>query len=197
MGISPYLSDRRNGGKFSMLIWLRLLWLVPFFVSQVVCAEGSIRSPDEFFFDQSLGDFSEELENARDEGKQGVFIFFEMDECPFCHRMKVTVLNQPKVQAYFKQHFLNFVVNIDGDVEMVDFNGKTTTQRDFSFKQHRVRATPTMIFFDLTGQRISKYIGPTSGVEEFLLLGEYIVSEAYKKGSFSRYKRAQRRANAK
>ena len=36
------------------------------------------------FFDQSLGDFGEELEIAREEGKKGVLLFFQMDECPFC-----------------------------------------------------------------------------------------------------------------
>lgn len=153
----------------------------------------ALRDPSAFFFDQSLGDFSEELETARDEGKAGIFIFFEMDDCPFCHRMKTTILNQPRVQAFYKKHFLNFVVNIEGDVEISDFDGKETTQKDFSFKQHRVRATPTMIFFDTNGKRISKYIGPVSSVDEFLLLGEYVVSGAWKSGSFSRYKRKHRR----
>ena len=31
--------------------------------------------PEQYFFDQSLGDFQEELANARDQGKQGVFCF--------------------------------------------------------------------------------------------------------------------------
>ncbi len=78
------------------------------------------RDPGQYFFDQSLGDFQEELQMARDEGKVGVLIFFEMEECPFCHRMKTTVLNQPEVQDYYKEHFLIYPVDIEGDVEIVE-----------------------------------------------------------------------------
>jgi len=148
-------------------------------------------APD--FFDPHLGDFSEELETARDENKKGILIFFEMDECPFCHRMKTTVLNQPEVIKYFKKHFLIFAVDIEGSVELVDFQGRTTSEKDFSFQQNRVRATPVFAFFDLTGKRIVRYTGPTSGVEEFMWLGKFVVDEEYKKTNFIRYKRAMRK----
>jgi len=145
------------------------------------------------FFDQHLGDFSEELENARDENKKGILVFFEMDECPFCHRMKNTVLNQPEVIKYFKKHFLIFPVDIEGSVELVDFQGKEVLEKDFAFKQNRVRATPVFAFFDLTGKRVARYTGPTSGVEEFMWLGQFVVNEEYKKTNFIRYKRARRK----
>ena len=147
------------------------------------------------FFDQSMGDFQEELEVAKDEGKRGIMLFFELDECPFCHRMKMNILNQPDVIAYFKKHFLIFQVDIEGDVEMTDFQGRLTTQKDFAFKQHRVRATPVLAFFDLTGKRVTRYTGATSSKQEFMWLGEYVVSEAYKKQRFSRYKRERRKAS--
>jgi len=146
------------------------------------------------FFDQGFGDFSEELKIAKEEGKSGVFIFFEMDECPFCHRMKTTILNQPEVISFYKKHFKIFIVNIDGDVEMTDFQGKVMTQKQFSFEQQRVRATPVFAFFDLSGKRVVKYTGPTSTVEEFLMLGEFMLSGEYKNSSFTRYKRARRKA---
>ncbi|RDH81291.1 MAG: thioredoxin [endosymbiont of Galathealinum brachiosum] len=159
-----------------------------------VSIQTRIHAEELVFFDQGFGDFSEELETAREEGKAGVFIFFEMDECPFCHRMKTTVLNQPEVVSFYKEHFKIFLVNIDGDVEMTDFQGNVTTQKDFSFKQQRVRATPVFAFFDLDGNRVVKYTGPTSSVEEFIWLGEYMVNGEYKKSSFTRYKRARRKA---
>ncbi len=43
--------------------------------------------------------------------------------------MKETVLNQPTVQHYFNQHFLSLTIDIEGDIEMVDFDGNETTQR--------------------------------------------------------------------
>ncbi|MCW9013320.1 MAG: thioredoxin family protein [Gammaproteobacteria bacterium] len=162
------------------------------FVS-TLCFSGFATAAELDFFDQSLGDFSEELETARDEGKQGILIFFEMDECPFCHRMKTTILNQPSVAAYFKKHFMIFSLDIEGDVEIVDFQGRTTTQKDFAEKQHRVRATPVIAFFDLQGKRVVRYTGATSSAEEFIWLGEFVVSGEYKNTSFTRYKRERKK----
>jgi len=163
--------------------------------SLLMLLPGVSSAEEQAFFDQSFGDFSEELELAKAEGKKGIFLFFEMDECPFCHRMKTSILNQPQVLSYYKKHFKAYQIDIEGDVEMTDFNGDITTQKDFAFKQHRVRATPVMAFFDLSGKRIARYTGPASSMQEFLMLGEFVVSGAYQKTSFTRYKRDRRNAS--
>ena len=154
---------------------------------------AATRDSEEHFFDQTFGDFSEELESAREQGKTGILIMFEMNECPFCHRMKTTVLNQIEVQNYYKAHFLIFPVDIEGDVEVNDFNGEPVKEKDFAFQQFRVRATPVFAFFDLDGKLLTRYTGATRDVGEFLLLGEYVVEGAYKKTNFTRYKRERRR----
>lgn len=157
-------------------------------------ADSATRDPANFFFDQSLGDFREELATARDEGKKGILIMFEMDECPFCHRMKKSVLNQVEVQEYFKANFLIFTVDIEGDVVITDFRGKEVAEKDFAFKQFRVRATPVFAFFDLDGQLMARYTGATSDAREFLWLGEFVVEDHYQKTNFSRFKRAKKQA---
>ena len=83
----------------------------------------ALRDPNSALFHHSLGDFREELEIAREEGKSGVLLCFEMDECPFCARMKRDVLNRSQVQDYYRQHFRIVPVDIEGDVETVDFQG--------------------------------------------------------------------------
>lgn len=162
-------------------------------LSAAVLADNKPRDPYKFFFDESFYDMTEELETAREAGKQGILLMFEMDECPFCHRMKTTVLNQPEVQEYFKKHFLILPVDIEGDVEMVNFKGADTTMKDFAFKEYRVRATPVFAFYDLDGRYIkrARYTGATKNKEEFLLLGQYVVEQEYLKQPFARYKRAQ------
>lgn len=148
---------------------------------------------DRAIFDQSLGDYSEELIEAKEQGKKGILLFFEMDECPFCHRMKKTVLNQPEVMSYLKKHFLIFAIDIEGDIEMTDFTGKTMSMKDFSFKHNRVRATPVFAFYDLKGKKVTKYTGPTSGVEEMMWLAEYVVNEEYNNLRFTKYKKMKRK----
>ena len=151
------------------------------------------RDPYKFFFNETWGDFKEELAHAREQGKQGILIFFEMDECPFCHYMKKNVLNQSEVQDYYRKHFLNFAVDIEGDVDMVDLQGKPTRQKDFAFKEFRVRATPVIMFIGLDGKPMLRYTGKTSGVEEFMLMGEFVADGHYKETSFTRYKRQHKK----
>ena len=173
---------------------MRFLLVLSLFASFSSLAAEKPRDAGQHFFNDSFWDFSEELQNARESGKQGILIMFEMDECPFCHRMKTTILNQPDVQDYFRQHFMIFPVDIEGDVEVVDFQGKQTTMKDFAFQQYRVRATPVFAFFDLNGKYIkrARFTGATRDKEEFLLLGKYVVEGAYAEQPFARYKRAVR-----
>jgi thioredoxin-related protein len=163
-------------------------------LAAATAALGAIRDAQEHFFDTTFGDFSEELQNAGDQGKKGILIMFEMDECPFCHRMKTSVLNQSEIQDYFKEHFLVFAVDIEGDVEVTDFQGNTMAQKEFALKQYRVRATPVFAFFDLDGNLVARYTGATRDAREFQWLGEYVVNGEYGKTSFTRYKLERRKA---
>lgn len=176
--------------RVSILVVTLLLMMV---TNHAVASTG--RDPYVHFFNESWGDFSEELNKAKEQGKAGVLLFFEMDECPFCHRMKQTVLNQPEVQEFFRQHFLSFAVDIEGDVEITDFEGNHLTQKEFATKINRVRATPVFAFYDLEGQQVVRYTGATTGTEEFLWLGEFFVSGEYKNMKFTAYKRMKKKGD--
>lgn len=172
--------------KRILLLCYLLLGLSP------ALATDRARDPSEFFFQETFGDFREELALAREEGRQGVLIFFEQEDCPFCYRMKTTILNQPEVQDYYRRHFRIFSVDIEGDLEITGFDGRTTRQKDFAFRQFNVRATPVFAFFDLDGKLVARHTGPTSDLREFLWLGEYVVDGHYRTESFTRYKRTRR-----
>ena len=143
--------------------------------------------------DKEECDLKEELAHAKAQGKEGILIFFEMDECPFCHFMKKNILNQTVVQDFYRKNFMNFVVDIEGDVEIKNMKGVSMKQKEFASREHRVRATPVIAFFDLDGKRIFRYTGKASGVDEFLLIGKFVKNKIYKKMSFTRYKRDQRK----
>ena len=146
------------------------------------------RDADAHFFDMKLGDFKSELATAKKEGKTGIMIMFEQADCPFCFRMKNTILNQSEVQDYYHQHFLIFPVDIRGSVPMEDFKGNETTEKAFSVA-HRVYGTPVFDFFDLDGNLITRFPGTAKDVNEFLLLGRCVVEGACKTTSFFAYKR--------
>ena len=146
------------------------------------------RDVQKYFFDIKLGDFKSELATAKKEGKKGILLMFELDDCPFCYRMKQTILNQSEVQDYYRKHFLIFPVDLKGDVEMVDFKGKTTTEKAFGLEQ-RIYGTPVFDFFDLEGNRVARFPGAAKDVNEFLMLGRYVVEGAYATMPFAKYKR--------
>jgi thioredoxin-related protein len=152
---------------------------------------SSLPAKDSNFFTSSFGDMQEELESAHDKNKKGVFIFFTMDSCPWCEKMHKTVIPKPKIVNYFKKHFINIEVNIDGNEEMVDFNGDEIEQKKFAAR-YKVRATPVLAFFNLDGKEILRRTGPAN-VDDFMLLAKFVASEDYKKTNFVKYKRAQKR----
>jgi thioredoxin-related protein len=153
-------------------------------------AFAEVRDPETHFFDSSLGNFKEELAVAKQQGKQGIMLFFEMDECPWCARMKATVLNQSEVQDFYHKHFLIFPVDTEGDVAMTDFKGRETIEKVYAL-ENRVRATPVIMFFDLDGNQIVRFTGATKDKDDFLLLGRYVIEGAYKQMPYERYKRTQ------
>lgn len=153
-------------------------------------AWAETRDPANHFFQPKFGDFKADLQEARKQGKKGIFLFFEMDECPFCERMKTTILNQPEVQDDFRSKFLVYSVDVNGDTEMTDFQGKHLTEKAFAFA-NRVRATPTLLFFDLDGKLVARHTGPTKDKAEFLLLGRYVAEGAYATQPFTKYKQGK------
>jgi thioredoxin-related protein len=163
---------------------------IAFLVLMAGSAWAETRDPVNHFFQPKFGDFQAELETAKQQGKKGIFLFFEMDDCPFCERMKTTILNQADVQDAFRAQFLVYSIDVNGDTQMTDFQGKEQTEKDFAFG-HRVRATPTMLFFDLDGKLVTRHTGPTKDKAEFLLLGKFVTEGAYATQSFTKYKQGK------
>jgi thioredoxin-related protein len=164
--------------------------LIAFFLLFSASSWAETRDPLNFFFQPKLGDFQAELDLAKQQGKQGIFLFFEMDDCPFCERMKTTILNQSDVQDTFRANFLLYSIDVNGDTEMTDFQGTSTTEKAFAFA-HRVRATPTLLFFGLDGKLLARHTGPTKDKAEFLLLGKYVTEGAYSSQPFTKYKKGK------
>lgn len=163
-------------------------WLVLTLSLCLSSAWAETRDPGNHFFQPKLGDLHGDLTAARQEGKLGILLMFEMEDCPFCQRMKQTVLNQSEVQDYYRRHFIIYGMDTKGDTPMVDFKGKDTTEKAFALEQ-RARATPVFVFYDLEGNPIARYTGATQTAAEFLLLGRYVVEGHYKSVPFSAFKR--------
>lgn len=160
-------SVSKNLAVFSLLSSL-------LFTSNAWSAEGA-------FFDETFGNYQEELDAAKEDGKKGVFVFYYMDECPFCHRMETTIMTEPDVIKLYKSNFISIKHDIEGSNEITDFDGTTASAQTIAEKKYRVRATPVMMIFDLHGKPVVKYTGPTRTKEEFKWLAEYVIDGSYAK----------------
>jgi thioredoxin-related protein len=143
----------------------------------------------ERFFELSFGDLRAEAAEAQKTGKQGLVVMYHFDECPYCARMKREVLSRPEVQDYYHRRFRAISVNTRGAQEVTAFSGKVLPEKEFA-RAAGVRATPSFQFFAADGTLLATHAGAIYDPAEFMLLGEYVASGAYRNASFAAYKQS-------
>jgi thioredoxin-related protein len=139
------------------------------------------------FFNLNTGDLKAEAAEARADGKKALLVMFEQEGCPGCLYMKRNILNRKDVQDYYRQHFVNLSLDIWGAVPLRDFANREATEKDFA-QRASVKGTPTFVFYDLSGNELVRIFGPVEDADEFLLLGRFVATGAYKTRSFAQYK---------
>ncbi len=140
------------------------------------------------FFNENFHNYKDNLAEAISDDKLAIFVFFYLEDCPFCHKMRKQVLNQSDVIDFYHKYFLNYELNANGSLEIIDFEGNTIIERDFASKKNNVFATPVLVFFDLTGKVIAYRTGFLTK-EDFLLLGLFVKNKKYLNTNFISYKR--------
>ncbi len=151
-------------------------------------ALGQARDADTHFFQPGFRDLPEELESARREGKLGLAIMFEAEDCPPCKRMKRDILSQARVQDYYRKHFRVISIDFNGDQEVVDPAGKIWTEKRYAGKEGvNIRGTPSFLFLDLRGREMARNYGEVRSVDTFMKLGAYVVDGAWRTTDFRNY----------
>jgi thioredoxin-related protein len=140
------------------------------------------------FFSLNTGDLKSELADARGENKKALLVMFEQEGCPGCLHMKRNVLNRKDVQDFYRANFVNLSLDIWGSVPIRDFSRRELSEKAFA-QATNVKGTPTFVFYDLDGNELVRILGTVETPDEFLLLGQFVASGAYKTRSFAQYKR--------
>jgi len=140
------------------------------------------------FFNLNMGDLKTDLADARQVGKKAVLVMFEQEGCPGCLYMKRNILNRKDVQDYYRANFTNLSIDIWSSVPVRDFADREHTEKAFA-QASKVKGTPTFVFFDLSGNEATRVLGTVETADEFLLLGQFVASGAYKTRTFAQYKR--------
>lgn len=152
-------------------------------------AAGAARAdgdPDRFFH-PFLGDMQADLADARATGKRGIMVMYHFEDCPSCKWMKAHILSRADVQAFYRERFQLLPIDTLGSVPITDYQGKEWTEKAFA-RSIPIRATPTFIFYDLDGRPVARHVGRVPDPAEFMLLGEFVASGAYRGQTFAEYK---------
>ena len=89
-------------------------------------------------------DLQEDLDEANAEGKR-LAIFFEQRGCIYCTKMHESVYPDPEVSDYIDENFFVIQLNLHGDLEVVDFDGDTLTEKQIA-RKWGILFTPSVIF---------------------------------------------------
>ena len=165
---------------------MRLLFLLVAALAPLASSAAELRDAQSFF-NLNMGDLKAEAAEAKADGKKAVMVMFEQEGCPGCRHMRTQVLNRKDVQDYYRANFANLSLDIWSAVPIRDFASREQTEKQYA-QNVKIKGTPTFIFYDLAGNEISRVFGVVETPEEFLLLGRYISSGAYKLHDFAHFK---------
>ena len=127
-------------------------------------ADGLHKQP---WFIESFLNLREDAEEAAGEGKQ-LALIWEQKGCPYCREMHRVNFRIPEVSDYIRKNFNVIQLNMWGDKEVTDFDGKVTTEKKLA-RKYRVQFTPTIQFFAADVHKGPKQKG--SDLEVWRLLG--------------------------
>jgi len=133
-------------------------------------------------------DIDRALEDSLKQNKK-VMIFFHKDNCRFCERM-IFALEEDELKKIVNKNFIMIDINIDDDekVKYLDFNG---TNREFA-KYMDIDFYPVTLFIDSDKKILHSAMG-FFNIKLLLKHFDFILSGAYKKMSFEKFRKEGRK----
>ena len=104
------------------------------------------------WFKDGFMELPQDLADAVEAGKTGLFLFVSTEGCSYCHLFLQKSLGDPEIAARVQAHFDTLGLEIFDDRELTDFAGAPTPVKEFVLEQG-VQFAPTLLFYapDETG----------------------------------------------
>ncbi len=93
---------------------------------------------------ESFLDLREDLKEATEAGKR-LMIIFEQKGCIYCKKFHTEILSKKYINDYVRKNFVLLQINLWGDREVTDFDGKVLTEKKLAGRWGVVN-TPTAFF---------------------------------------------------
>ena len=135
---------------------------------------GAVETEYPSWFHDGFLDIKEDLALANSKGKR-LLILFTQDGCPYCNALVERNLAQKDIEELVRSKFEVVAINLVGDREVVNMDGKRYTEKTFA-EALKVQFTPTMLFFNDKGEtilRLNGYLPP----EQFKVALNYLVEK--------------------
>ncbi len=142
-----------------------------------------IEHPD--WFKESFLDLREDLEEARQAGKQGIALYFGQKNCAYCKALMEINLTKPDIVQYLRENYEIIPLDIWGSRTITLFDGAEIAERELAV-QEKTNFTPSLIFFDEQGKVAFKMRGYYKPYH-FQAVMKYIVEDFYKTEKFNEY----------
>ncbi len=136
---------------------------------------GAVETEYPNWFHDGFLDIKEDLALANSKGKR-LLILFTQDGCPYCNALVERNLAQKDIEELVRSKFEVVEVNLVGDREVSNIDGKRYTEKSFA-EALKVQFTPTMLFFNDKGEtilRLNGYLPP----EQFKIALNYLVEKS-------------------
>jgi len=143
----------------------------------------ALHLPD--WFNLSFLDLNESLEEALNEGKSGLIIYFGRKDCAYCKALLEDNWGDPAIARYTQRHFNVIAIEVRGSRTVTDFSGKKWSEKDYSTAM-RTNFTPTMLFYNKQAQLALKLPGYRPKYQ-FRAALEYVADAHYARESFRDY----------
>ncbi|RDH86854.1 MAG: thioredoxin [endosymbiont of Escarpia spicata] len=137
------------------------------------------------WFKHSFLDLQEDLQEAIEQDKQGIIVYFGQRRCAYCKMLMQVNFGLSDITAYTRSHFDIIPIDIWGIDELTDLKGETLTEREYAIREN-TNFTPSLIFYGREGHealRLRGYYPPY----KFRAALEYVADGHYLKESFPDY----------
>jgi thioredoxin-related protein len=136
------------------------------------------------WFKNSFLEIRQDVQEAANASRR-VMLYFYQDGCPYCKKLLEDNFGQAEISRLTQRYFEVIAINMWGDREVVDFQGRDTTEKAFSVGL-KVMFTPTLLLLNERGEvvlRINGYFPP----HRFRAALEYVGAHQESAGGFREF----------
>ena len=137
------------------------------------------------WFKNSFLALDEDLQEAVDNGKSGIIVYFGQKRCAYCKMLMEVNFQTPDIVTYTRTHFDVVPIDIWSPEAVTTPSGETLSEREYSQKLGTT-FTPSLVFFDADGRialRLRGYYPPYP----FRAALEYVAGKHYLREKFPVY----------